>query len=419
MNSDIKEKIELIKEKKVPNGYKKSQVGVIPTEWNIRKLNSINTISTGLTPLRSKIEYFEGSIFWVKTTDLNNSNIYDTEEKITEIAMNETSLKYVEENSILIAMYGGFNQIGRTGLMKIKGTTNQAISSFHIDEKEYNSQFILQWLNANRFYWRRLAASSRKDPNITKKDVEDFPIVKIPYLEQKRIAGMISIWDKNIELKENLLKERLRYKKGLMEILLTGKSRLSGFNEEVKFKKLKSYINEIKIKNKENKEKRILSVTNKQGFILQEEQFDRIVASSDVSNYKIVKKGQFAYNPSRVNVGSLDLLTKFESGLLSPMYVIFECNDKLNKDYLHQFLKSNMFLNVIPRLLQGSVRDSLSFEALQQVKLFIPKLEEQRAIAKILKTSDKEIDLLKKEIELLKEQKKGLMQLLLTGIVRV
>lgn len=150
--------------------------------------------------------------------------------------MNETSLKFVEENSILIAMYGGFNQIGRTGLMKIKGTTNQAISSLYIDEKEYNSEFVLQWLNANRYYWRRLAASSRKDPNITKKDVEDFPIVKIPYLEQKKIASVISIWNKNIELKENLLKEKLTYKKGLIERLLTGKVRLKGFNykEETK-----------------------------------------------------------------------------------------------------------------------------------------------------------------------------------------
>lgn len=419
MRSEIKERINLVEEKKIPKGYKRSQVGVIPTEWNVKKMKSINTISTGLTPLRSKSKYFEGDIFWVKTTDLNNSNIYDTEEKITEIAMNETSLKYVEENSILIAMYGGFNQIGRTGLMKIKGTTNQAISSLHIDEKEYNSQFVLQWLNANRHYWRRLAASSRKDPNITKKDVEDFPIVKIPYLEQKKIASVISIWDKNIELKENLLKEKLTYKKGLTERLLTGKVRLKGFNYKVETKKLKEYIKEIKVKNKDNKETRILSISNKLGFILQKEQFDRIVASNDVSNYKIVKKGQFAYNPSRVNVGSLDLLNNFDSGLLSPMYVIFECCDELDKDYLYQFLKSNMFLNYIPRLLQGSVRDSLSFEALQQVKLFIPEIYQQKEMAKILKTADKEIELLQREIDLLKQQKKGIMQLLLTGIVRV
>ena len=101
------------------------------------------------------------------------------------------------------------------------------------------------------------------------------------------------------------------------------------------------------------------------------------------------------------------------------MYVIFECCDELDKDYLYQFLKSNMFLNYIPKLLQGSVRDSLSFEALQQVKLFIPEISQQKEIAKILKTADKEIELLQHEIDLLKQQKKGIMQLLLTGIIRV
>lgn len=120
-----------------------------------------------------------------------------------------------------------------------------------------------------------------------------------------------------------------------------------------------------------------------------------------------------------MNVGSIDLLNNFDSGLLSPMYVIFECCDELDKDYLYQFLKSNMFLNYIPKLLQGSVRDSLSFEALQQVKLFIPEISQQKEIAKILKTADKEIELLQHEIDLLKQQKKGIMQLLLTGIIRV
>ncbi|MPM96542.1 hypothetical protein SDC9_143706 [bioreactor metagenome] len=133
----------------------------------------------------------------------------------------------------------------------------------------------------------------------------------------------------------------------------------------------------------------------------------------------MVVNGQFAYNPSRINVGSIDLLTKFDSGLLSPMYVVFDVKEGLVKEYLFQFLKSSLFLNYIPKLLQGSVRDSLSFDALQLVKLFIPTVEEQREIADVLSTADKEIDLLEKELEALKQQKKGLMQLLLTGIVRV
>ena len=164
----------------------------------------------------------------------------------------------------------------------------------------------------------------------------------------------------------------------------------------------------------------VLSVTNSRGFISQQEQFDRTVASDDKSNYKLIKKGQFAYNPSRVNVGSLDLLTTFENGILSPMYVVFKTNkSKLNSKFLYYYLKSFWFFGHIPLFVQGSVRDSLSFEGLSSMKFYIPSIEEQTAIANILSAADNEIDLAKQKLARLKEQKKGLMQVLLTGKKRV
>jgi len=401
--------------------FQRNSLGVFPKEWKLKKLSDVGKISSGVTPLRSNEEFFGGKIPWVKTTDLNNSFILDTEEKITELALKETSLKMVQSNSILVAMYGGFNQIGRTGLMKINGTTNQALSSFYVDEKEFHSEYILHWLNSFRGYWKRLAGSSRKDPNITKKDVESFPIMQPVYKEQKKIASVLSTWDKAIELKGNLIKQKKEQKKGLIQRLLTGKVRLPGWEGKVKQVKLKGFIKEVKERNKENKVKRILSVTNSRGFINQSDQFGRQIASEDLTSYKVVKNGQFAYNPSRVNVGSIDLLNQFDEGLLSPMYVIFETRqDKLLPEYIYHFLKSNLFLNQMGNLLQGSVRQSLSYDGLEEIKLFIPNdLNEQREISQILTLLDKEINLLQRELEELNNQKIGLMQLLLTGKVRV
>ena len=256
-------------------------------------------------------------------------------------------------------------------------------------------------------------------PKVNRQDLGGYFFMVPSISEQTKIADTLLTWDKAIELKEKLIEEKKNQKTGLMQKLLTGKVRLPGFNGVTNLVKLDSYIREIKTKNKDDKETRVLSVTNRQGFILQEDQFDRIVASKNLTNYKIIKKGQFAYNPSRVNVGSIDLLTNFESGLLSPMYVVFQCKKELLSDYLYHFLKSDTFLNIIPNLLQGSVRDSLSFDSLGLVRLFIPTIEEQSAIAERFNLFDKEILLLEKEVEYLKEQKKGLMQLLLTGIVRV
>jgi type I restriction enzyme S subunit len=221
---------------------------------------------------------------------------------------------------------------------------------------------------------------------------------------------------------KKIIKKLKKRNRGLGEQLLSGKKRLKGFEGEAKneFHVLGNYINEVTVKNKELKVKRVLSVTNSRGFINQSDQFEREVASADVSNYKIVKKGQFAYNPSRVNVGSLDLLRNFDDGILSPMYVVFETNEKkLLPDFLYYQLKTYWFKGHIPMFVQGSVRDSLSFDGLSGMKFFIPSLEEQQAITNIMDSATNELKQYEQKLETLQLQKKGLMQQLLTGKVRV
>jgi type I restriction enzyme S subunit len=201
--------------------------------------------------------------------------------------------------------------------------------------------------------------------------------------------------------------------------LLTGKKRVKGFGGKIGLKHLKPFVRELSNRNKESIDT-ILSVTNQNGFTLQKEQFDRVVASEDLSNYKIIQKAQFAYNPSRVNVGSLDLLEKFDKGVLSPMYIVFETKEELLlSKFLYYQLKTFWFTEHIPMFVQGSVRDSLSFDGLCAMKFFIPSIEEQIAITNILLEADNEINLAKQKLTKLKEQKKGLMQQLLTGKKRV
>lgn len=150
----------------------------------------------------------------MKTTDLNNSLINDTSEKLTDIVLN--NLKLLSKDTVLIAMYGGFNQIGRTGILNIKATTNQAISPL-IKKGNYNSKFLQSYLNFNVKQWRCFAASSWKDPNITKRDIEKF---KIPYTcleEQEKIGTFFSKLDRQIELEEKKLELLEQQKKGYMQ----------------------------------------------------------------------------------------------------------------------------------------------------------------------------------------------------------
>ncbi|WP_296983043.1 restriction endonuclease subunit S, partial [Thalassolituus sp. UBA1505] len=142
---------------------------------------------------------------WVKTLDLNNGEIFNTDEQITEEALKETSCSIFPVGTVLVAMYGGFNQIGRTGLLKVPAAINQALSGLVLDSKKVSPEFLINYLNGNVKVWKKFAASSRKDPNITREDVCGFPVLIPPLPEQKKIAQILSTWDKAITTTEQLL----------------------------------------------------------------------------------------------------------------------------------------------------------------------------------------------------------------------
>ena len=126
----------------------------------------------------------------------------------------------------------------------------------------------------------------------------------------------------------------------------------------------------------------VLSVSNRFGFINQSEQFeDRNVASDDVRNYKVVHRGDFAYNPARINVGSIAMLKSFESGIVSPMYICFQVDDTIvDPSFFELFLETKAFKDEMEIRLEGSVRRCLSFEALCEIHMPRPALLVQRSI---------------------------------------
>ena len=125
--------------------YKQTEVGVIPEDWDVSTIADLANTSSGTTPSRAQAErYFgRGNIPWVKTLDLNNGSISETEEAVTPTALAETSLQLYPDGAVLVAMYGGYNQIGRTGLLKIPATINQALTAICPDVK----RLVLEHIN--------------------------------------------------------------------------------------------------------------------------------------------------------------------------------------------------------------------------------------------------------------------------------
>jgi type I restriction enzyme S subunit len=155
----------------------------------------------------------------------------------------------------------------------------------------------------------------------------------------------------------------------------------------------------------------VLSVSNKKGFISQNEQFDGYeVASKDLSNYKIVHRDDIAYNPSRINVGSIARLINFEKGIVSPMYVVFSLNDDLDKIYFENLYNIHLFKHLIKIGCSGSVRDSLNFDDLCDFEFKFPSIEEQQKIASYLSSIDTKIEAVNNQITQTQTFKKGLLQ---------
>ncbi|MFW1946671.1 restriction endonuclease subunit S [Acinetobacter bereziniae] len=186
-------------------------------EWEEKKIGEIFQVTSGSTPLRSDERFFKHSeIFWVKTTDLNNGLITTTEEKISKVALKETSIKVLPKGTVFVAMYGGFNQIGRTGLLTMESACNQALSAIYPNEL-VNSYFLLTYLNFKVEDWKNFAASSRKDPNITKSDVLAFPFILMSLEEQTKIANFLSAIDQKIEVVAQQIEQAKQWKKGLLQ----------------------------------------------------------------------------------------------------------------------------------------------------------------------------------------------------------
>ena len=142
------------------------------------------------------------------------------------------------------------------------------------------------------------------------------------------------------------------------------------------------YVTEYSVRNKANENIPVYSVTNSQGFC--KEYFNKEVASKDKSTYKIVPRGYFAYNPSRINVGSVDWQRNEERVIVSPLYNVFSVSDELDKQYLFYFLKSDIGRQMIKAKAFGSVRDNLKLDMLKEMTIPKRTIKEQKKCATVL-----------------------------------
>lgn len=199
----------------------------------------------------------------------------------------------------------------------------------------------------------------------------------------------------------------------------TPKLRFKGFSGDWESKKLGDLTVKTGIKNKYNEDYDVYSISNKYGFIPQDEQFENSRLSGlDKSLYKIVGKGEFAYNPARINVGSIGVLEEDKKVIVSSLYVCFRLLEQMDYRFFKTYFGTCKFNKDVIRNTEGSVREYLFYENFSRIKITIPKLEEQEKITSLFSLIDDKIALQCEKVDAIKEYKKGMMQKIFSRALR-
>ena len=429
MIQKIKERIESIRRGEVPEGYKRTKVGIIPNGWGEGRLKL----------------YFKRLMR--KNTE-NNTNVHTISAQYGLISQQEVFNKSEageDKRSYYLLLKGDFayNKSYSSGypygaIKRLKDSEKGIVSPLYIClvatngiVADYFAQYFeVGLLNREIHSFAQEGARNHGLLNISVEDFFNSHIVFAPEAEQQKIAEILQAQDKVIELKEKLLVQKQQQKKYLMQQLLTGKIRLPGFTGEWRqyilgdigstytglSGKLKSdfgcgepyipyknvYTNSVvdtgcfelvKLKSGENQNKVVYGDIL---FTISSETLDEVGMSSVLLD----------------SVGDL-YLNSFCLG-----FRLYDFN-RLLPIYAVRFVRGQEFLMGLNAIAQGITRINLTKKSLIELRVTLPPIEEQTAIAEVLSTADAEIGLLKKDIEQEKLKKKSLMQLLLTGIVRV
>lgn len=384
------------------------------TEWEKVTLGEVATISSGSTPSRSNASFWNGTIPWVTTTQIQNNiiNLNDVKEFITDDGLKKSSLKIIPKGTLLMAMYGQGKTRGQVGILNFDSTINQACAAIGVSQK-VSSLFLYQYF---QFKYENIRALSNSggQKNLSAEIIKSIEFNLPPFLEQEKIVDTLSVWDSAIEKTEKLIEKKESLLNWYAKRIL-----ISGKTSKVLFSDLFKLSSE---KNTLNQSYPALSVT-KDGVVFQEEYFNKRVASEDTSNYLIARRNTFVFSGLNFWMGSVDLQTLTDVGIISPAYKVFTINsDLISFEYAHFLIRSNY----MKKLLMDSsivgasiVRRNLDMDNLLNSAIELPTLEQQSKIVEQLSIIQKDIELNKMLLNQYKLQKQGLMQKLLTGEWRV
>jgi len=401
---------------------------MVPKGWESGVIEDIAQVSSGGTPSRQKDSYWvNGSIPWVTTAEVKFNVITDTEQKITEEGLQNSSAKLYPKNTILMAMYGQGKTRGQVAKLGIEASTNQACAALQLHEG-FDVDYYYQYLISQYENIRELANSGGQQ-NLSGGIVKGINIPIPPLLEQQKIAKILSTWDKAISTTERLIENSTQQKSALMQQLLTGKKRLLDDNGE----RFEGEFNQHRLSELVNIDKKSLGKNTPENYEFEyislsdvstgtiSKSLERHVFSSAPSRARrIVKENDLLLATVRPNLKGFAKARKEHDGFVaSTGFAVLSAKKDVSSDYVYHYLFSHHLTGQINALVVGSNYPAINSSDVGSLKILCPPLEEQQKIATVLTNADREIELLEQQLADLQQEKKALMQVLLTGKKRV
>lgn len=414
--------IEQIRHGNIPDGYKKTKVGILPVDWEVHMLRDC------LQRIERPVEVEPNELYTQIGIRSHGKGLF-YKEPVTGETLGNKSVFWIEPDCFIVNIVFAWEQaIGKTTQSEVGMIGSHRFPMYRPVNDRVDINYLIYYFLTKRGTNILEAASpggAGRNKTLGQNRFLKSKIILPSIEEQRKIAAILMTQDKVIELKEKHLTEKQRQKKYLMQQLLTGKKRLPGFKEEWKKVKLFEVVSERKEKNiRQNF--RICSVAVQKGVVDQIEHLGRSYAANDTSNYSVAYYGDIIYTKSPTGdfpYGIIKQNLLHETVAVSPLYGVFTPMTFGLGYFLHTYFQSAINArNYLLPIIQKGAKNTINITNTTFIsnKLSLPlDEEEQNAIANIFIAADREIELLCQDIEQEKQKKKALMQLLLTGIVRV
>jgi len=406
---------------------------MIPRHWQTFEVQQIAKIIRGASPRpKGDPKYYGGNIPRLMVADVTRDKKYITP-SIDFLTNEGADLSRLMPAGTLVLVCSGL--VGVPGILAVDACIHDGFLGFENISSEADKEFLYYYFCSLQERFHAAATHGGIFTNLTTSILKEFEITLPPLQEQKKIASVLQYWDHAVDLTEQLITAKQERRTWLMQQLLTGKRRLPGFSQSNKQQKnrygslpkdwgyppIGKLASDVSVKNGDGVERPVLSCTKHQGLVDSLQYFSRQVFSENLSTYKIVNRGQFVYATNHIDEGSIGYQNLYDEALISPMYTVFQTNEAIDDSFLYLILKTETYRHIFAASTSASVdrRGSLRWKEFSKIHVPLPSLDEQREIVKVFEIANRELNLLQSQLEALRNQKKGLMQQLLTGKVRV